>query len=181
MPGGCVYRNIAKAMSASPSSPAVAPREDAAHHAQEKRGIETREQQKNFRTPHWRMEACREAAEWNLTLINDLFHVDSTLDLLFHRAVSASGRSNKNWKYECRGHQPRNEIKGLDVVSIALPQISEQVRSDCGGECPRQHHQSENGSHVPRPKIISGKRRSNTISASIAHHQDERNNAQYSE
>src|ERR1700730_10670895 len=149
-------------------------------HTTRRRIAESRESKK-VRTRCSRNEAYREAGENNLILINYLFRIDSTLDLPFQRTMAASGRSNKNRKYECRGHQSRNEIKGLDVVPIRLSEISEQVRSDRGGECPRQHHQSENGSHVPRPKIISRQRRSNAISAPIAHHHDECNNAQYSE
>src|ERR1700674_5070281 len=146
---------------ASPNSPAVAGQNNATHNTQENRGIE---KIKKIRARCSRTEAYRESDGNNFVLINYLFRIDSTLELLFHRIVPASGRSNKNGKYERRGHQSRNKIKGLDVVSIRLPQISEQVRSESGGECPRQHHQSENGSHVPGPKIISRERRSNSIS-----------------
>src|ERR1700680_1205079 len=68
------------------------------------------------------------------------FHIESTTGLLFLCTVPASRWINKNGKYECGGHQSRNEVKGLIVVSIDLPQISEQQRSEGGGECPWQHH-----------------------------------------
>src|ERR1700680_5066328 len=95
---------------ASSNSPAVAGQDNATHNAQENRGIQ---KIKKIRTRWPRTKTYREAGGSNLILINDLFRIDSSLDLLFHRTVPASGRSNKNRKYECRGHQPRNEIKGL--------------------------------------------------------------------
>src|ERR1700674_2324284 len=119
---------------------------------------------------------------WTLRLSLDRisrnrFHFQSTSGLLFLCTVPTSGWINKNGKYKCSGHQSRNEIKGLIVVSIDLSQISEQQRSKGGGKCPWQHHQAENGAHVSGPKIIGRERRGNAISAPIAHHQDECNNS----
>src|SRR5712675_2833694 len=107
------------------------------------------------------------------------FHFELSCHFQLLLARSTSRRSNKNGKYERHGHQSRDQIECLDVVSIDLPQISEQVRSERGGEGPRQHHQAENGSHVPRTKIIGRERRSNSVRSAIAHHDNESNNSQY--
>jgi hypothetical protein len=111
-------------------------------------------------------------------LIDYFFHIESAFDLLFLGAVPVSGGNNKNGKDERGGHQARNEIESLGVVSIDLPQVSEEQRSKDGGERPGQHHQTENGANVPRPEIVSRECRSNAIRAPVAHHEDECDDSQ---
>src|SRR5580692_7331974 len=88
---------------------------------------------------------------------------------------------NKNGKDECGGHQARDEIEGLVVVPVDLPQIGEKQRSKNGGECPWQHHQTENRADVARSEIVSREGRSDAIRAAVAHHEDECDNCQRQE
>src|SRR5579864_1771617 len=83
------------------------------------------------------------------------FRIEGGASRVFVSASTSARRMNKNGKKKRGGHQSRNEIEGLVVISVDLAQIREQVRPCCGRKSPGQHHQAENGSHVPRPKIIS--------------------------
>jgi hypothetical protein len=56
----------------------------------------------------------------------DRIRFELTYSLLLLFTIPAPRWSNKKGKDERNGHQPRNKVEGLGVVSVDLPQISER-------------------------------------------------------
>src|SRR5260221_628735 len=101
------------------------------------------------------------------------FGLEGSARGMFVSAFPAPRRTDKNGEKERDGHYSRNEVKSLRVVSIDLPQIGKEQGSKDGGERPGDHHQAKDRTDVSRAEIVRRKCRGNSISPTVAHHDEE--------
>src|SRR5882762_3685201 len=81
------------------------------------------------------------------------------------------------WGYDqgqCDGnqHHPRDHMQGSTIHTIRLTHMGNEQRSKCAREAPCSQHESVNGAHIVRAKVISRKRRHRAESPAVTHKDD---------
>jgi len=77
-------------------------------------------------------------------------------------------------------HHSRDHVESSTIHTIRLAHIGNQQRSECAREAPCSQHQSINGPHIFRAKLVSRECRHRTESAAVTHEDNEGYERQHS-
>src|SRR5882724_10028358 len=97
----------------------------------------------------------------------------------FVQFVQSAGWGYEQGKQDGNSHDACNHVERFAICTARLAQIRNQERSKCAGGAPCSQHESVDGAHIPRSKVVGHEGRHGPKPSAIAHEHDEGDDCQY--